>query len=94
MDEGGFALTRPGTVAAYVGPCVARSKETAARLIRRCLTGDQVWFWDLFPANTAAVSIARDLGFTRQRALVRMRRGAEAPEDTARIYAIAGFELG
>jgi len=94
-EEDGYALTRPGRLAAYMGPCVARSPETAARLIRRCLSSQPgPWFWDLLPANTEAVAIAKELGFTRQRRLIRMRRGRELAEAVSRIYALAGFELG
>jgi hypothetical protein len=50
--------------------------------------------WDLFPRNQDAVALARDLGFSPQRHLVRMARGKELREKENAIYAIAGFELG
>ena len=52
------------------------------------------WSWDLFPRNRDAVAMARDLGFSPQRHLVRMARGKELREKENAIYAIAGFELG
>ena len=52
------------------------------------------WYWDLFPRNQHAATIARDLGFTPQRHLLRMARGKELREKRDAIYAIAGFELG
>ena len=41
-----------------------------------------------------AVALARDLGFSPQRHLVRMARGKELREKENVIHAIAGFELG
>jgi hypothetical protein len=52
------------------------------------------WFWDLFPGNEQAASIARELAFIPQRRLLRMARGKELCENRDHIYAIAGFELG
>ena len=52
------------------------------------------WSWDLFPENKTRWRIARDLGFSPQRHLVRMARGKQLREKTNAIYAIAGFELG
>jgi hypothetical protein len=52
------------------------------------------WSWDLFPQNQDAVALARDLGFSPKRHLVRMGRGKELREKEDSIYAIAGFELG
>lgn len=56
-------------------------------------------FWDLLPNNPAAVSLAANLGFERDRALVRMiRKDASEKEppviDAALTFAIAGFEYG
>jgi hypothetical protein len=52
------------------------------------------WFWDLFPGNQQAATIARELAFVPQRRLLRMARGRELSENCDAIYAIAGFELG
>jgi hypothetical protein len=52
------------------------------------------WSWDLFPQNHYAVALARDLGFSLKRRLVRMARGKELREKENMIHAIAGFELG
>jgi hypothetical protein len=48
----------------------------------------------LFPSNQDAAAIARNLGFSPQRHLVRMARGKDLRERKSAIYAIAGFELG
>jgi hypothetical protein len=52
------------------------------------------WYWDLLPVNEGAVHCAVEFGFTRQRALWRMRRGEAIENNDAMVYAIAGFELG
>jgi ribosomal protein S18 acetylase RimI-like enzyme len=93
----GFVFSRSGRIAHYIGPCVARSEATAARLIASQLetdAGTTGWYWDLFPSNQDAVSCAEALGFTLRRVLWRMRRGEVMKNNDAMVYAIAGFELG
>jgi GNAT superfamily N-acetyltransferase len=97
----GYAMARPGSQAAYFGPCVSRRAETAEGLL--------AWFlarhprepvcWDLLPSNSEAVRLARAAGFAPLRRLVRMvRRGvpgaAPLAHDDSQIFAIAGFEFG
>jgi len=90
-----YLFSRPGRVTSYLGPCVSDDSTTARRLIEGCVeTTNCSWSWDLFPRNQDAVAIARDLGFSPQRHLVRMARGKELRERVNAIYAIAGFELG
>lgn len=91
----GFLLSRPGTRASYIGPFVARNRETAYQLLRsRFDTGDTIWFWDILSSNHDAVSLARDFGFKPQRTLLRMVRGADLRGDDALTFGTAGFELG
>jgi hypothetical protein len=52
------------------------------------------WFWDLLPANAAAVELATEFGFAPVRRLVRMVRGERLRGDDTMVYAIAGFEFG
>lgn len=95
FSQDGFAMTRPGANAEYLGPCVTRSKETARLLIHDCLaTSRGEYFWDLMPANVAALELATEFGFQRARRLVRMRRGVDVRGDESMIYAAGGFELG
>jgi hypothetical protein len=64
-------------------------------MIEECVRNTRCgWSWDLFPGNQDAVALARDLGFSPQRHLVRMARGKEPHEKDNAVYAIAGFELG
>lgn len=90
-----YLLARPGRQSAYLGPCVSNSPKTARALIERALLRSASnWAWDLFPDNTSAVKIARELGFTPSRHLLRMGRGQDLCTKNEHIYAIAGFELG
>lgn len=91
----GYVMRRKGQLAAYLGPCVARTPQTAEQLIRAALrhhTGP--WFWDILPENSNAVLLVRKLGFTVDRKLVRMFRGEPLRGKEGWIYALTGFELG
>lgn len=92
-NSGGYLVTRPGRVASYVGPCVASNLDKARELMCSGV-GSGEWYWDLFPENNDAVTIARELGFTRRRSLTRMFRGEEFRGRDELVYAIAGFEWG
>lgn len=100
-----YVLSRPGTTAQYLGPCIADSEVEAeavivAHLAKNSYSNQSLairgasWYWDLFPNNLLAVDCAERLGFTRQRTLWRMRRGEIIENNDAMVYAIAGFELG
>jgi GNAT superfamily N-acetyltransferase len=90
-----YLFSRTGRVNPYLGPCVSENSGTARRLIEECVQNTKCsWSWDLFPRNQDAVALARDLGFSPQRHLLRMARGKELREKENAIYAIAGFELG
>jgi GNAT superfamily N-acetyltransferase len=90
------ALSRPGLVHAYVGPCVARDADSAQRALAAILdvTPASGWYWDLMPKNRNAAALADSLGFRPVRRLVRMRLGRQLCEREQDIYAIAGFEFG
>jgi GNAT superfamily N-acetyltransferase len=97
----GYAMARPGSQAAYFGPCVSRGAATAGNLLAWFLARhpQEPVCWDLLPANTEAVRLARASGFTPIRRLVRMaRRGKPGAEplvhDDSQVFAIAGFEYG
>ena len=100
LTEGGFAMGRPGAIAAYFGPCAARSPLAAKRLANWFLARHhgEVVFWDLLPHNGEAQALARSLGFRPVRTLVRMVRRppgvTEPPRRDEHIFAIAGFEFG
>jgi predicted N-acetyltransferase YhbS len=93
----GYALARRGSQAAYVGPVVAEEAEAAALVLGEVLgrLGTGQVYIDL---NTTFEGGARELtarGFTKQRELIRMRRGERTSAGTSRsIFAIAGPEVG
>jgi len=97
----GYAMARPGSEAAYFGPCVSRDAEAARALLAwfRARHSGENAYWDILPHNTAAVRLARASGFTPLRRLVRMLRPGVpaapplAPRDDY-TFALAGFEYG
>jgi len=91
-----YLLTRPGRLTHYVGPGVADSRSMARTLMERALQmpNRSGFSWDILIENTAAVTLARELGFTPKRHLLRMVRGKEMRGQEQSIFAIAGFELG
>jgi hypothetical protein len=97
----GFAMGRPGSKAAYFGPCVARSAGAARDLARWFLHqhASEDVYWDILAVNTEAVKIAHELGFARGRELARMAiSGARNPAPLRNrdhlVFATAGFEFG
>lgn len=99
--EGGFAMSRPGSNARFLGPCIAPDADTARRLIAAVTRRypQQPWFWDLLPDNHAAMELASELGFTTRRKLFRMGVGTGCTERklAANVnlqFATSGFEYG
>jgi GNAT superfamily N-acetyltransferase len=90
-----YIFFRKGRATKHLGPCVSESSPIARSLIEEAVrASSSSWSWDLLPRNAEAVAIARDLGFTPQRHLVRMTRGRNLRANGNKIYATAGFELG
>jgi ribosomal protein S18 acetylase RimI-like enzyme len=95
VREHSYLFSRPGRASAYLGPCVSDNPEDARNMIFACVENSlSSWYWDLFPSNLQAATIASEVGFIPQRRLLRMARGKELRESRNAIYAIAGFELG
>jgi len=93
----GYGLLRDGSSALYLGPVVAASADAGVRLVNALLAraGDRKIYWDIPDQNVAAVGLARESGFTRQRTLTRMYLGENAaPGDSLQQFAIAGPEVG
>ena len=91
-----FLFARAGRANEYLGPCVAADPAAARAIITGTINSSAHtgWSWDLLPANKDAVTLASELGFTRQRCLTRMVRGKPLHGRDEMVYAIAGFELG
>ncbi|MCZ2151506.1 MAG: GNAT family N-acetyltransferase [Bryobacterales bacterium] len=95
----GYAMSRPGRLARFFGPCVARDEETARRLLGAFLErhAGEAAAWDLCDEHEAAARVAREAGFAPVRRLMRMYRGDAAGMALAAgsmIYGLAGFEFG
>jgi GNAT superfamily N-acetyltransferase len=96
-----YAMGRPGSKAAYFGPCVSREADAVRELLRWFLSrhANENVYWDILIENREAVAIAQEFQFRPLRGLVRMARrgrrdaGLFAHNDS-RVYAIAGFEYG
>jgi GNAT superfamily N-acetyltransferase len=91
---GAYAVTRPGRIARYLGPCIAEDRVAAQRVIESAISDGGAWFWDLLPGNPAAVDTALGLGFAPVRTLLRMWRGTKLRARDENVFAIGGFELG
>ena len=91
-----FLFARAGCATEYLGPCVAADTAAARAVITGTINSSAHtgWSWDLLPANKDAVTLASELGFSRQRCLTRMVRGKPLHGRDEMVYAIAGFELG
>ena len=94
--SGGYLLVRPGKIASYLGPCVAKDAQSARELLELGLRTRSTngWYWDILRENRDAVALATEFGFTPQRRLLRMSRGEPLRAKDEFIYAIAGFEFG
>ncbi len=85
--------SRPGRVAAYIGPVTARTAAEARDIVLHCGVSGPA-FWDVPAANPAALELAGSLGFQPVRRLIRMRRGPAVAERPELVFALAGFEYG
>ena len=104
LPGGGFAMARVGSRAVQLGPCVARTRESARSLMHALAAAHagRLLYWDLLPsggARGAAAELAAELGFVPVRRLSRMSLslGAESagpPRDDSLVWAAAGFEYG
>jgi hypothetical protein len=95
--DSAYALERPGSNAAFLGPWIAESPDAAETLLRWFVArhASEAAVIDLFPHHPHAGRLAAALGFQPFRQLTRM---VLAPTPVAlpdpRIYGIAGFEWG
>jgi ribosomal protein S18 acetylase RimI-like enzyme len=93
----GYALTRAGAAADYVGPVVASDFETASGLLDEAIArhAGRPLYLDVTTRFETLAGALAGRGFRKQRDLVRMRRGARTGAGTsARVFAIAGPEVG
>jgi predicted N-acetyltransferase YhbS len=91
----GYLTMRHGSGAVQLGPCIANA-EGGERLLGDAysrLAGARVYL-DVPCAHDRAVRFAEAAGLESQRTLTRMCRGAPVCEDTERLWASSGPELG
>jgi hypothetical protein len=91
----GFITMRPGSNAWQLGPCIAAADVDEALLQHACrrLAGAAI-FLDIPEPNEPAMHWAASAGLQRQRRLLRMCRGEIVNDDTNRLWASSGPELG
>jgi GNAT superfamily N-acetyltransferase len=91
----GYRTVRSGANALQIGPCMAAESAGPLLLADAWLrhAGERV-FIDTPVQNQTATHLAQKMGLTVQRQLVRMTRGPSVDEDTARLWASSGPELG
>lgn len=93
----GYALTRAGTSAVYVGPTLASDASVATNLLNNVLSqvSDAPVYIDLNTNFEDGRSILTERGFVKQRDLIRMSYGKKSGVGlSSSIFAIAGPELG
>ena len=91
----GYGMIREGINASYLGPVVAANSEVGSSLITSLLAqkGGEKIYWDILAENQSAVELATELGFVKQRELIRMRLGESGFEgDSTMQWAITGPE--
>jgi hypothetical protein len=94
-DVRGFLLSRPGSRARRIGPCIARD-HAGPRLfggLGRTYAGETVAI-DIPTDNVPAMALARSWGLKITGTLTRMSRGRPITEDAARLWASSGPEKG
>ena len=92
----GYALSRSGTNADYVGPIVAGAPDQVDALldiVLNELNGRRVYI-DFNTGSTADSKLLVDRGFVKERDLIRMCTGMPRPSNSAQVFAIAGPETG
>ena len=93
----GFALSRPGSNANYIGPIVAKDRRSAADLLEGMLaqSSSEKVYVDFNTGFDLPLDYLIELGFVKQRDLIRMSLGTKNAAGTSGlVLAIAGPELG
>jgi GNAT superfamily N-acetyltransferase len=95
-DKGGFVLARPGRTALQIGPVVAADEVEADDLLAAALAASKgPVLVDAVEGRTAIEARLSAAGFAKERPYLRMAHRRRMPfGDEARLFAIAGPELG
>jgi GNAT superfamily N-acetyltransferase len=91
----GFVLSRPGSIAAQIGPCIAQPAHGRTLLLDAMArhVGTPVII-DVPADNDDAVDCVRAVGLEPKRTLTRMTRGVMIEEHVDYLYASSGPEKG
>jgi ribosomal protein S18 acetylase RimI-like enzyme len=92
----GYAIARSGTKADYVGPIIAKDRQSLETLLDQVLSrlpGRRIYI-DLNTECTAGKQVLADRGYAKERDLVRMFAGTPSEKTSPFIFAIAGPEIG
>jgi len=93
----GYGMIRQGKNASYLGPVISADKSAGAGMVSSLLSieAGKKTYWDIHETNRAAVEAAEELGFVRQRELIRMYLGTENFQGRLDLqWAISGPETG
>ncbi len=93
----GYGMLRAGAKADYLGPVVSTWREGAASLIRALFSVSEKksFLWDIPDQTDDACELAQQMGFIRQRPLIRMALGQNShPGRPQHQYAIADPATG
>ena len=92
----GYAVTRRGTRADYVGPVVAKDPEQVETLLDQVLSQlpDRRVYIDFNKECSAGTSVLLERRFVKERDLIRMNSGRPAPKTSPLVVAIGGPEIG
>jgi predicted N-acetyltransferase YhbS len=92
----GYAMSRPGSRASFLGPCVAERDSAGCQLLSALLqkqVGQQVYL-DVPQFNQAAVATLARARISPERPLLRMARGQARRELVTGLFASSGPEKG
>ncbi|MDF1814986.1 MAG: GNAT family N-acetyltransferase [Verrucomicrobiales bacterium] len=92
-----FGMVREGRIANYLGPVVSQDACEAVEVIKSLLRTEKQSsvIWDIPEDNHRAVDLAEELGFKRQRRLIRMWTGPNRIDESVEMqWAIGGPETG
>jgi GNAT superfamily N-acetyltransferase len=91
----GFLLSRPGSRARRIGPCLASEQAAPLLLgdVRRRYATEKITM-DIPVDNAAAMALAASWGLNMTGLLTRMSRGLPVREDLQKLWASAGPEKG
>lgn len=92
----GYSLYRIGRNAIQLGPAIALTPDTGARLMNKVLENfpNNNCCIDIPLNNSSAISWAESNGFVKQRSFIRMFRGVQVTDHPEQIWASSGPEKG